>query len=148
MPQSLADLVVHLVFSTKNRVPFVQEDQLPQLFAYLGGTLRDLDSDSLCIGGRPDHVHVLFRLSRVHPISKIVEELKKQSSRWAKSAIHPEFYWQAGYGAFSVSSSKIAVVKRYILNQEEHHRNRTFQDEYRLLLEKHGLVWDERYVWD
>jgi putative transposase len=148
MPQSLADLVVHLVFSTKNRVPFVREDQLPKLFTYLGGSLRDLDSDSLCIGGRPDHVHILFRLSRNHPISKIVEELKKQSSKWAKSAIRPEFYWQAGYGAFSVSSSNISAVKEYIQNQEEHHRKRTFQDEYRLLLEKHGLGWDERYVWD
>ncbi len=136
------------MFSTKNRVPFVQEDQLTRHFEYLGGILRRLDSDSLCIGGRPDHVHLLFRLSRVHPISKIVEDVKKESSKWAKTTLHPEFYWQAGYGVFSVSSSKVDDVKKYIQNQKEHHRVRTFQEEYRLLLEKHGMEWDERYVWD
>ena len=148
MPQSLADIVVHLVFSTKNRMPFVPEEQLPRHFEYLAGTLRGLDSDAIIVGGRPDHVHLMFRQSRIHAISKIVEEVKKQSSQWAKTMLHPEFYWQAGYGVFSVSSSKVAEVKQYILNQKEHHQIRTFQEEYRLLLEKHGLVWDERYVWD
>jgi putative transposase len=107
MPQSLADVVIHLVFSTKNREPFVQEDQLDTLFDDLGGTLRGLDCDSLGTGGRPDHVHLLFRLSRVLSISKLVEELKKESSKWAKPILHPEFYWQAGYGAFSVSSCDV-----------------------------------------
>jgi REP element-mobilizing transposase RayT len=95
-----------------------------------------------------DHVHVLFVLHRTASISGVVEELKKESSKWAKEHIHPRFYWQKGYGSFSVSPSKVEQLVRYIASQERHHRQKSFQDEFRQMLRDHGIEWDERYVWD
>jgi REP element-mobilizing transposase RayT len=103
---------------------------------------------ALTVGGIADHVHALFVLSKTLPLSKIVEELKKESSKWAKSAIHQKFYWQTGYGAFSVSSSNEQKVMDYIENQERHHRRMSFQEEFRKFLRKHGIEYDERYLWD
>ena len=148
MPQSLARVLVHLVFSTKNREPFIRPEHRERLFGYLGGTLNALQCPTVTVGGMPDHVHLLFGLSRTLSISQVVEEVKKESSKWAKDIIHPAFYWQVGYGAFSVSPSQSDIVKHYIANQEEHHRTDTFQDEYRKLLQLHEVEWDERYVWD
>jgi REP element-mobilizing transposase RayT len=96
----------------------------------------------------PDHVHLLFTLARTLPQCKAVEEVKKESSKWAKEHVHPAFYWQGGYGAFSVSPSNVPAVTAYIENQEEHHKTRTFQDEIRELFRRHAIEWDERYVWD
>jgi REP element-mobilizing transposase RayT len=148
MPQSLARILVHLVFSTKNREPFLAADKRPRALAYLGGTLNAIDCPVLTVGGVADHVHLLFVLGRAVSLSKAVEEVKKESSKWAKDAVHPGFYWQNGYGAFSVSPSNVERVKAYIGNQEQHHRTMTFQDELRRLLRRHNIDWDERYVWD
>jgi len=148
MPQSLSRVIIHLVFSTKHRQPFIVSDKQNDMFSYLAGTLNGLDCPAILVGGMPDHIHALFVLSRTLSVCKVVEELKKESSKWAKERIHPGFYWQTGYGAFSVSPSRVEKVKQYITTQEEHHRTSTFQDEFRALLRKHGIAWDERYVWD
>jgi REP element-mobilizing transposase RayT len=148
MPQSLARVLVHLVFSTKNRKPLIAPDHFPRLWAYLGGALNGIGCPVIAVGGVADHVHLLFVLGRTISLSKAVEELKKESSKWAKDTMHPEFYWQNGYGAFSVSPSNGEQVKTYIANQERHHRTTTFQDEFRELLRRHQIEWDERYIWD
>jgi len=148
MPQSLAKVLVHLVFSTKNRERLVPRDFLPNLHAYLVGTLANLKSPSLQTGGTPDHVHTLFNLGRTVALSEVVEELKKSSSKWMKTQGVPTFAWQAGYGAFSVSESQVAAVVRYIQNQEEHHRVVSFQEEVRRFLDEHRIAYDERYIWD
>ncbi len=148
MPQSLSRILIHLVFSTKNREPFISPAKQNQTFSYLAGTLNANDCPAIIVGGMPDHVHLLFALGKTLSISKVVEELKKESSKWAKQNIHPAFFWQSGYGAFSVSSSNIDAVRRYIETQAEHHRMRSFQDEFRELLRRHDVEWDERYVWD
>ena len=148
MPQSLACMPIHLVFSTKNRAAFIGKKSRKEMFSYLAGTLKKIDCPSILVGGMPDHVHLLFLLARTMALSDVVEEIKKESSKWAKQHVAPDFYWQNGYGAFAVSSSMVTRVKTYIENQEEHHRTRTFQDEYRELLKRHKLEWDEKYVWD
>jgi REP element-mobilizing transposase RayT len=150
MAQSLVKNLIHLVYSTKNRQPLIAREHQDRLFAYQAGIFQHWDSPALVIGGMEDHVHALFSLSKNHPLIKIVEEVKKGSSKWAKTdgPTNSEFFWQAGYGAFSVSQSNVEEVQRYLENQEEHHRKMTFQDELRALLRRHGLAVDERYVWD
>jgi REP element-mobilizing transposase RayT len=150
MSQSLAKNLVHLVFSTKNRALWIPADMRERLFAYLAGIFKEWDSPALIIGGLDDHVHALFSLSKNHPLKKIVEEVKKGSSKWMKrdGTGNADFYWQNGYAAFSVSMSNVAAVKRYIEQQEEHHRKMTFQDELRALLGRHQVEFDEQYVWD
>ena len=151
MPQSLANALLHVVFSTKNRTPFLKTPELRgTMTGYLIGTLQNIDCPSLIVGVVEDHVHILCNLSRTLPIAKLVEELKTSSSARIKEERMgvKDFYWQNGYGAFSVSQSNVEPVKTYIANQEEHHRTVTFQEEYRRFLERHGLAWDERYVWD
>ncbi|KKN57353.1 hypothetical protein LCGC14_0562950 [marine sediment metagenome] len=150
MPQSLSKMVVHLTFSTKDRRPLITSEIREELRAYLGGTLRDMDCPSLVIGAVADHVHILFVLSRKHSLAEVVEEIKKTSSKWIKGRGEAlgEFYWQRGYGAFSVSQSKIEDTKAYIASQEEHHREVSFQDDFRAFLVRHEIDFDERYVWD
>ena len=150
MSQSLAKIVVHLIFSTKNRRPLITPDVVRELEGYLVGTLDNMGSPSLLIKAVADHVHVLFVQSRKHGLAEIVEELKKSSSKWIKTkgASFGAFYWQSGYGAFSVSQSVIEDTKRYIAGQDEHHRTTTFQEEYRAFLDRHGVSYDDRYVWD
>lgn len=149
MPQSLANVLLHLVFSTKHRQPFLRDPiHRDTLTGYLVGTFRNLDCPSLKIGVVTDHVHILCSFGRTITIAKLIEEVKVHSSSRMKQAGLPDFYWQNGYGAFSVSQSNVTPVREYIANQEEHHRERTFQDEFRSLLRKHELEWDERYVWD
>jgi putative transposase len=151
MPQSHANVLVHIVFSTKNRYPFLQEEAVRgAMTGYLVGTLRNIKCPSLIVGVVKDHVHILCNLSRTVTIAKLVEEVKTSSSVRIKEEGPKlkDFHWQNGYGAFSVSQSNVEEVKRYIANQEEHHRTRTFQEEFRLILEKHGIEYDERYVWD
>ena len=134
MSQSLSRVLVHLVFSTKNREPFISAEHRDRVFEYLGGTLNALKCPVVIVGGMPDHVHILFVQARTLALSEVVEEIKKQSSKWAKEVIGHEFYWQNGYGAFSVSPSNVKSVTRYIANQEENHRDRDFQGELRTLL--------------
>ena len=148
MPQSLARNAIHLVFSTKHREPLITPEIEPKLHAYMAGTLAELKCPALKIGGVADHVHTLFLLARTISMSDVVEELKKSASKWMKLNGVPEFYWQSGYGAFSVSASNEPKVETYVANQPEHHRKLSYQDELRVLLRKHGVVWDERYVWD
>ncbi len=150
MSQSLVKNRIHLVYSTKHRPPRIDKDHRDGLFAYQAGIFNEWDSPALVIGGVEDHVHALFALSKNHALKTIVEEVKKGSSKWMKTdgPKNPDFYWQAGYGAFSVSQSNSDAVRRYIEDQEEHHRKMTFQDELRALLRRHGIAFDERYLWD
>lgn len=150
MPQSLSKLNVHLVFSTKHRTPFITPEYRPALHEYVGGILRRLECPAIVSGSHVDHMHSLFLLSRTITVADVVEEVKKGSSSWMKTQGPDlaDFYWQTGYSAFAVSESSVASVKQYIEQQEEHHRKITFQDEYRILLRKHQVEFDERYVWD
>ena len=151
MAQSLARLWTHLIFSTKERFPFLTDKSLRrEMHAYLSTILRNYDCKTLIVGGVEDHVHSLFELSRIHPIAKVVKEVKRTSSCWVKdtSPKLASFHWQGGYAAFSVSQSSLDDVMTYIANQEEHHKRVTFQDEYRAFLKAYGVEYDERYVWD
>jgi putative transposase len=150
MSQSLVKNLIHLVYSTKHRTRWIPEEHQQDLWRYQAGIFKDWDSTALVIGGVDDHVHALFSLSKNYALKKIVEEVKKGSSKWMKSdgPRNPEFHWQAGYAAFSVSQSSVEEVTRYIENQAEHHRKVTFQDELRSLFKRHGIDFDERYVWD
>jgi putative transposase len=150
MSQSLVKILIHLVYSTKHRQPWNIKTHREGLFAYQAGIYKEWDSPALAIGGTDDHVHALFVLSKNHPLKKIVEEVKKGSSKWAKieGPKNADFYWQAGFAAFSVSQSNLDEVRKYIENQEEHHRRMTFQDGLRALYNRHGIAFDERYVWD
>lgn len=150
MGQSLAKNLIHLIFSTKHRQTCLEPEIRPALFAYIGGILRELDSPSICIGGVADHVHVLFQLSKNIALAKVIEEVKKGSSKWLKTQgpAFVDFHWQNGYGAFSVSQSGVPNVIEYVEKQEEHHRGKSFEDEFRDFLRKHGVEFDERYVWD
>jgi REP element-mobilizing transposase RayT len=151
MGQSLVQIYTHVVFSTKQRRPFLNDHSLRErLHAYLVGACANLDSPSLIIGGVEDHVHVLLRMSKTISVSALVRELKRESSKWIKVE-NPQlqaFQWQSGYGAFSVSPAHVEDLKRYIANQQEHHKMETFQDEFRRLCRKYDVAIDERYVWE
>ena len=151
MPQSLAQIYLHLVFSTKDRRPFISYRPLrDNLHSYLGRTCTDLGCPVIRVGGVEDHVHILCRFGRELSVSGLVKELKRESSKWLKtqSPLLTDFYWQSGYGAFSVSPGHVIALREYIANQEDHHRKESFQDEFRRLLTKYSLEWDERYVWN
>jgi REP element-mobilizing transposase RayT len=150
MPQSLSQIYVHLVFSTKDRKPWLCDDSMrDQLHAYMAKVLRDnVDSPALVINSVEDHVHALIRLSRRFAVMKVVQECKVATSKWLKRQRRlANFAWQSAYGAFSVSASKTEQVKTYILNQHQHHQRVSFQDEFRELCRRHRLALDERYVW-
>ena len=151
MPQSLSAIFIHSTWSTKERHPFLRDATLrARTHEYLGGVSNQLGCPPIIVGGVEDHVHVLARFARTGSVADWIKEMKRVSSTWIKD-LDPsvsKFQWQAGYGAFSVSYSNVAKVERYIANQESHHRKQTFQDEFRQFLRKHGIEWDERYVWD
>ena len=150
MPQSLSQLYVHLTFSTKHREPFILAPLRAELYPYLATVLTNAGSPAIKVGGTSDHVHALFRLSKNSSLAGVVEEIKTSSSKWIKTKGRAltNFYWQSGYGGFSVSPSNVEKVAEYIANQEKHHRAMSFQEEYRRMLESHGVEFDERYVWD
>lgn len=150
MPQSLSNVLVHLVFSTKNREPLIRAPVESELHAYGTTVLKNAGCPTLALNGTADHIHVLFNLSRVKSIAEVVEDLKTSTSKWIKTkgSDYQGFHWQAGYGAFSVSKSNVAEVVEYIRRQKEHHAVRSFQEEFRLLLERHDVEYDEKYVWD
>jgi putative transposase len=151
MPQSLAKILVHSVFSTKERRPFLRDKAIrEELHRYLGGILGNLDCQPIIIGGVEDHVHVLCALSRTSHASEVIKETKRGSSLWIKTR-NPDlrdFAWQNGYGVFSIGFSQIEPVRNYIARQEQHHRKMSFQDEFRQLLKRYKIDFDERYVWD
>jgi putative transposase len=150
MPQSLSKVILHITFSTKNREPWLDSNVRPRIDAYLATICRDVGADLVHVGGVADHVHIVTTLARTVSQAQLVEQIKKASSKWIKAldAHYRGFFWQRGYGAFSVSPSQLQAVLQYVEAQQEHHRTRTFQEEYRELLRKHGIDFDERYVWD
>jgi putative transposase len=151
MSQSLVKNMIHLVYSTKNRERWIPKTVQESLYAYQAGIFKQWESPALIIGGIEDHVHALFALSKNFALKRVVEEVKKGSSKWMKTNAgtgNRVFQWQGGYAAFSVSQSVVPDVRRYIENQEEHHRKMTFQEELRILFVRHGIEFDERYVWD
>ncbi|WP_029036650.1 IS200/IS605 family transposase [Salinimicrobium xinjiangense] len=150
MGQSLVKNYIHLVFSTKHRQPLIYAPVEVELHNYLGGICNRLDCQVIKIGGHFDHIHILCMLSKKLALIKLIEELKSHSSKWIKTkgVGYEKFYWQDGYGAFSVNPSEVDTVTTYISKQHEHHRKKTFQDEYRDFLKKYNVEFDERYVWD
>ena len=148
MPQSLSRVLLHMVFSTKDREPFLSSSLRGSLHAYLIGVLRNLDCPSIQVGGSDDHVHLLMVLSRTRTIAGVAQEVKTSSSKWVKTQGVRAFAWQTGYGVFSVSESRVQEVVAYIQGQEDHHRYRSFQEEFREFLQRHQVPFDERYVWD
>lgn len=151
MPQSLVQFYAHLVFSTKDRIPHLDNvNHQTSLYKYLNGICANLNSPIVEVGGVADHIHILCRMSSGVTVQKLILELKRDSSKYVKTLAPElsEFFWQAGYGAFSVSPSHVPRLIQYIKNQAEHHRKESFQDEFRRLLRKYEIEFDERYVWD
>ena len=150
MGQSLVKNYLHLVFSTKHRQPLIHPPVEAELHAYLGGICNRLECQCIKVGGYTDHIHILCMLSKKIALMKLVEEVKSHSSKWIKTrgTEYASFYWQDGYGAFSVNPSEVDAVIAYIDGQHEHHKKRTFQDEYRAFLKKYAVDYDERFVWD
>jgi putative transposase len=149
MPQSLVKIIVHIVFSTKDRRPLITPEIELRLYAYIRGIIEKNGGRMLIAGGMPDHIHILVSLGRME-IGELIGDVKRATSTWIKKqgTEFNSFYWQRGYGAFSVGQSQVAAVKRYILLQKEHHKERSFQDEYRELCRKYDVGFDERYCWD
>ena len=150
MPQSLSAVYIHLVYSTKDRRPFLTDETIREsLHRYLGRISKQLGSAPIIVGGVEDHVHLLARFGRTITQAEWVKELKRVSNLWVKKEHRIlNFEWQGGYAAFSVSQSDLEKVKKYIANQPEHHKKMNFQDELRLLLKQHHVEWDERYIWE
>lgn len=150
MGQSLNKIYVHLVFSTKHRNPLITDLIREELFSYLGGICKNLECIPIQVGGHYDHIHILCLLSKKIPLMKLIEEVKSHSSKWIKTkgSEFGDFYWQNGYGAFSVNPTELEIVKNYIINQEEHHKKKTFQEEFGAFLKKYNVEYDEKYVWD
>jgi putative transposase len=149
MPHTYTRLLVHAVFSTKERRPLIVPDLKPRLLAYIGGIVTDLKAKTLATNAVTDHVHLLLSLPATLAVADILRLVKTNSSKWVHDnwPTH-EFAWQTGYGAFTVSASNVDQVRHYIANQEEHHRTVSFQEEFLALLTRHGIEYDDRYVWD
>jgi putative transposase len=150
MGQSLVKNYIHIIFSTKYRQPLITPKIEAELHTYLGGICNRLECQVIKVGGYTDHIHILCLLSKKIALAKLLEGLKSHSSKWAKTNgdEFKNFYWQDGYGAFSVKATDVDIVVKYIENQHEHHKKKTFQDEYRAILKKYNVEYDERYVWD
>ena len=150
MPQSFVCMNCHIIFSTKKREPLIMPDAAPRLHEYIAGTIRQTGCKLLAAGGMPDHVHLLVSLGKQKALADAVRDIKANSSRWIHETFDKlrGFAWQTGYGGFAVSYSNTEDVKRYIANQREHHRVRTFKEEFLAFLERHHVEYDERYIWD
>jgi REP-associated tyrosine transposase len=148
MPSTHLSLHYHLIFSAKDRVAFMDKEWRGRLHTYMGGIVKDMGGVPEMIGGVEDHVHLLIGLRATHRLADVLKEIKSSSSKWVHEELKkPLFSWQEGYGAFTVSASQIEAVKNYIANQEEHHRVKTFQEEYLQFLKQSGAEYDERYLW-
>lgn len=150
MPQSLAKLYTHLVFSTKGRTDTLPKQHLDDVHAYVAGIMNEMKCPAVCVGGTANHIHILFVQNRTMALSDVVRIVKSNSSKWIneKNGPHHPFCWQDGYGAFSISNTHVDAVVNYIANQEEHHKGVSFQDEFRKICQQCGVEYDERYVWD
>ena len=150
MGQSLSQVYVHITYSTKDRISLIDKEISPRLMEYLGGVCKQLDCIPLQVGGTKDHIHILCMLSKKITQIKLMEEVKKSSSKWIKKIApkYHSFYWQDGYGIFSVNPSEVDIVVNYIKNQEEHHKQRTFKEEYLAFLKKYKIDYNEKYLWD
>ena len=149
MPHTYTHLITHIVFSTKGRAPLLTPDVKAELYLYIGGVIREEGGTLLAINGMEDHLHLLVTLPSSIPVAQLMRSVKANSSRWVKQKWpqHKRFGWQEGYGAFSVSESAKEDVQEYIRNQEEHHKKRSFQEEFIVLLKRHNITYDERYLW-
>jgi putative transposase len=147
MPSTHVSLHYHAIFSTKNRFPFIAKNWRASLHEYLGGCIRGLGGVPLQIGGVTDHVHLLVGLKAIHAPADVIREIKKASTSWIRESIDAKFQWQEGYGAFTVSRRDLQSVVTYITSQEEHHRTKSFQEEYVDFLVEQGIEYDERYLW-
>ena len=147
MSQSLGRILVHVIFSTKNRSPVIGATDRAPLHGYLAGVVRQVGCDAIRVGGTADHIHALVSIGRVLSVAEVVQQMKIESSKWMKRRGASAFGWQAGYGAFSIGASQVEALVRYIDQQEAHHRRATFQEELRRVLHRYGVAFDERYVW-
>lgn len=147
MSHTAGNLVLHVIFSTKDRRPLITPEIRTDLFGYLGGIVREMRGTALIVNGTSDHVHMLIRIRPVHAAAEVARVVKTNSSRWVHERWKVRFAWQTGYGAFSVSESNVPAISRYIAMQEEHHKRMTFQEEYVAFLKKNKIEYDERYIW-
>ncbi|HJS98676.1 MAG TPA: IS200/IS605 family transposase [Terriglobales bacterium] len=149
MSHTYSNLLVHVIFSTQERRPYITSEIQPNLFAYVGGIVRGLRGKALAVGGTTDHLHLLMRLPQDTSVADVVRTVKTNSSRWIhqKWPKRARFSWQTGYASFSVSESSVSAVTRYILEQRKHHQRRSFQEEFLAFLTKNGISYDCRYVW-
>jgi putative transposase len=150
VPQSLHALGAHIIFSTKQRHPDLKKELRPRVCAYIAGVLDNLECHNITVGGIEDHLHILCNLTKKYAPMKVLEIVKKESSKWIKQQANgPKgFHWQDGYGLFGVSPSHFEAVRKYVLNQEEHHKKMSFQEELLRILKKYRVDYDERYLWD
>ena len=150
MPQSLSNTLVHIVFSTKNRIEFIDKNVESDLFGYIGNICNNIKCNTIIVGGHRNHVHIFCSLHRTIAQAELVKQIKANSSKWIKTQgiKYKKFYWQDGYSIFSVSQSMSSEVITYIKNQAKHHKHKSFQEEYRELLRLNNIEFDEKYVWD
>jgi len=148
MSHTSGNLLLHFIFSTAQRRPLIKPEFCEDLFAYLGGIIREMHGTSLITNGEPDHVHMLTRLRPTHSASEIMRVVKTNSSRWLREKHSKDFAWQTGYGVFSVSESNVAAVTKYIADQHEHHKKHSFQEEFIAFLKKNHVNYDPKYIWD
>ena len=148
MSQSFVQFYTHIVFHTKNNKPLIKQEIEVELYSYLGGILKNHKSNPIQIGGTSDHIHILCTLPKTMAPADLVEEIKKSSSKWIKTkgSAYQNFYWQDGYGGFSVSNSGVESVKKYIITQKEHHKKVSTLDEYKILLDAYGIKYEEKYL--
>ena len=150
MGQSLVQNYIHIIFSVKNRKPLIHESIEQELFRYIGGVCKKLESTPLAVGGYKNHIHILCTLSKKVSLVTLIGKVKSKSSKWVKSkgSAYKRFYWQNGYGAFSISSSQIDSIRSYIRKQKDHHQNISFEEEYKDMLKENNVEFDDRYIWD
>lgn len=150
MGQSLVKMYAHIIFSTKHRQNIIDDEIAEDLFAYIGGICKNLECNPIMVGGYQNHIHILCTLSKKIALMTLLERVKANSSKWAKTKgdKYKDFYWQNGYGCFSVNPSGVDIVKSYISNQKEHHKQKSFEEEYLKFLEEYQVEYDEKYVWD
>ena len=147
MPHTYTKLLFHIVFSTKERAPFIADNERDRIYGYIGGTIRGLGGICIEIGGVEDHVHILLALKPTMSVAKFVQDLKPAVTKWAREQVHPKFEWQNGYGAFTVGESQAETVRKYIRGQKEHHRKAAYDEEFMELLARANIDFEARFLW-